>query len=153
MNRKTNRQIIERAMEVNSMYLNNLRAKACITNKDLANVYDHPANAPLPVFTRIEEALNLPMNTLDRGNEVNDTADKSTMIVDDFMEIINRPLEEGIPHFADINVPVKFIEDHMLNFNLGSAIKYIVRAGKIPNEDYITALRKAEWYIRREITR
>lgn len=37
-------------------------------------------------------------------------------------------------------------------FNLGSAIKYIWRAG-LKSPDPIEDLRKAEWYIRREIER
>lgn len=38
------------------------------------------------------------------------------------------------------------------NFNLGNAIKYIWRAG-LKSNDPIEDLRKAEWYIRREIER
>lgn len=38
-----------------------------------------------------------------------------------------------------------------LSFNLGSALKYIWRAGR--KGDAIEDLRKAEWYIRREIER
>jgi len=48
---------------------------------------------------------------------------------------------------------IDFIEAHGLNFSLGNAVKYIVRAGRKPNEDSITALEKACWYISREIER
>lgn len=42
-----------------------------------------------------------------------------------------------------------------LNFNLGSAVKYIWRHGLKENEsaDRLTDLRKAAWYINREIDR
>ena len=45
-----------------------------------------------------------------------------------------------------------FIDSQGLNFNLGNVVKYIARAGKKPGEDTLTALRKAEWYLSREIT-
>jgi hypothetical protein len=38
-------------------------------------------------------------------------------------------------------------------FNLGNAIKYIWRAGDKRGEDTVTALRKARWYLDREIAR
>lgn len=43
------------------------------------------------------------------------------------------------------------IVEHM-NFCLGNAVKYIWRAG-LKSNDPIEDLRKAEWYIRREIER
>ena len=48
---------------------------------------------------------------------------------------------------------IDFIEAYGLNFSLGNAVKYIARAGYKPNEDSITALKKARWYIDREISR
>lgn len=38
------------------------------------------------------------------------------------------------------------------NFNLGNAIKYIWRAG-LKNADALTDLKKAQWYVEREIAR
>lgn len=38
-----------------------------------------------------------------------------------------------------------------LNFNLGNAVKYIVRNGRKPDNDAITDLRKAKQYIDFEI--
>ena len=46
-----------------------------------------------------------------------------------------------------------FIEAYDLNFNLGNVIKYIARAGNKPNEDRLTALKKAEVYLKSEILR
>lgn len=43
------------------------------------------------------------------------------------------------------------ITEHM-NFNLGNAIKYIWRAG-LKTEDALTDLKKAIWYVEREISR
>lgn len=39
------------------------------------------------------------------------------------------------------------------NFNLGNAIKYLWRAGLKPDVDTLTDLRKAAWYVNREIER
>lgn len=46
---------------------------------------------------------------------------------------------------------IDFIEDKHLNFNRGNAIKYISRAGKKDLNTEIDDLRKAKWYIDREI--
>lgn len=44
---------------------------------------------------------------------------------------------------------IEVIESFKLNFCLGNAIKYILRAGK--KGDKVEDLRKAKWYIQREI--
>ncbi len=65
------------------------------------------------------------------------------------MSKVNHPSHYG--GADNIYEAIKIIEAHNLNFNLGNAIKYILRAGiKDPNrraED----LQKAEWYLKREI--
>jgi len=48
---------------------------------------------------------------------------------------------------------IEVIEDWSLGFHLGNAIKYISRAGKKENSSAIEDLRKASWYIDREIGR
>ena len=44
------------------------------------------------------------------------------------------------------------ITEHF-NFNLGNTIKYIWRAGEKPGVDVLEDLKKARWYLDREITR
>ena len=39
------------------------------------------------------------------------------------------------------------------NFNLGNVIKYVWRAGLKPTDSILDDLRKASWYINREIQR
>ena len=46
---------------------------------------------------------------------------------------------------------IDFIEDQGLNFNEGNVVKYLCRAGL--KDDALTDLRKAEWYLQREIQR
>lgn len=46
---------------------------------------------------------------------------------------------------------IDFIEDKGLGFNLGNSIKYIARAGKKNPEKLLEDLKKARWYLDREI--
>lgn len=57
-------------------------------------------------------------------------------------------------HYADGKIEViDFIEDKGLNFHRGNAVKYISRAGKKDPAKEIEDLKKAAWYINREIER
>ena len=62
---------------------------------------------------------------------------------------INHP-----PHYTSNPSGIECIDvvEHM-NFNLGCAVKYIWRAGLKDGSDPMTDLRKAVWYIQREIAR
>lgn len=46
---------------------------------------------------------------------------------------------------------IKVIEAWQLGFHLGSAVKYISRAGRKPGTDEIEDIRKAIWYLQRWI--
>jgi len=48
---------------------------------------------------------------------------------------------------------IKVIEAWQLNFNLGNAVKYISRAGKKDLTRTVEDLKKARWYLDREIGR
>lgn len=48
---------------------------------------------------------------------------------------------------------IDIIEAYGLNFALGSSLKYILRAGRKPNEPAIDDLSKAIWYLQRELLR
>lgn len=62
-------------------------------------------------------------------------------------EQVNHP-----SHYNDGKIEViEYIEDKDFNFNLGNVIKYVSRAGK--KDDIIQDLKKAHWYLEREITR
>ena len=47
---------------------------------------------------------------------------------------------------------IDFIEDKELGFHLGNAIKYISRAGKKDPDKTVEDLKKAVWYINRQIS-
>lgn len=46
---------------------------------------------------------------------------------------------------------INIIEYYELNFHVGNAAKYILRAGKKDSKKYIEDLKKAIWYLNREI--
>ena len=62
---------------------------------------------------------------------------------------VNHPkhYETSVPNIECIDVTENF------NFNRGNAIKYIWRAGHKDKSKEIEDLRKADWYINREIER
>lgn len=68
-------------------------------------------------------------------------------------DMINHPR-----HYTSGNIEViDFIEDKELNFNLGNVIKYVARcgrkktSGKSAETKALEDLKKARWYIEREI--
>lgn len=64
-------------------------------------------------------------------------------------DVVNHP-----NHYTDGKIEViKFIEDKKLNFHRGNAVKYIARAGKKYKDKEIEDLKKAIWYLKREIKR
>lgn len=46
---------------------------------------------------------------------------------------------------------IDFIESYSLGFCLGNCVKYIARAGKKDPDKYIEDLKKAQYYLQREI--
>ena len=66
-----------------------------------------------------------------------------------------KPAKEAIDHPSHYNTGkievIDAIEDWKLNFSRGNAVKYIARAGH--KGDEIEDLKKAAWYIEREIKR
>jgi Protein of unknwon function (DUF3310) len=60
-------------------------------------------------------------------------------------DLVNHPAHYRGKSIESINV----IEDFDLNFNLGNALKYILRANKKGNK--VQDLKKAMWYLLREI--
>ena len=64
-------------------------------------------------------------------------------------EQVNHP-----SHYGGADNPyeaIKVIEAWQLGFSLGNAVKYISRAGKKDPEKTLEDLKKAKWYLDREI--
>ena len=82
--------------------------------------------------------------------------------VDGIKAWLESPTEENQPadsvnhpsHYSSGSIEViDFIEDKELGFHLGNAVKYISRAGRKNPDKTIEDLRKAVWYINRQIQR
>ena len=57
-------------------------------------------------------------------------------------------------YYTDGSIEVSdFIADKNLNFFRGNVVKYVARAGKKNAETEVEDLKKAQWYIGREIER
>lgn len=71
-------------------------------------------------------------------------------MADTVKEFVDHPRHYG----GDVTYEaIKVIEAWGLGFCLGNAVKYICRAGKKSTEPILHDLRKARWYLDREITR
>ena len=66
-------------------------------------------------------------------------------------EKIQNPQHYNSTKNSNIYEAINIIEEYKLNFSLGSAIKYILRAGKKPNESFKDDISKAIWYLNREL--
>lgn len=68
---------------------------------------------------------------------------------------IIEPKTESVSHPSHYNYGkievIDYIEDQDLNFHLGNAVKYISRAGRKNPEKTVEDLKKAIWYIQRQI--
>ena len=64
-------------------------------------------------------------------------------------EMIDHPSHYNMGRYEAIDV----IEDWNLNFNLGNTIKYISRAGHKDKDKTTEDLKKALWYLIREINK
>ncbi len=90
---------------------------------------------------------------LAKGNDIHDVSDagKDRDTQEDGAEEYNAvepPHYKGFSNGAEV---IDIVEN--LNFNRGSAIKYLARAGSKDVSKEIEDLQKASWYITREIER
>ena len=79
----------------------------------------------------------------------NGCMNRKMVLVEPEIESVNHP-----NHYGGKGNPlevINIIEYYGLNFNLGNVIKYCLRAGK--KDEIIQELKKAQWYINREIER
>jgi len=78
-------------------------------------------------------------------------------------ELFIAPVEAGLIEDNNVNHPahynqggievIDFIEAYNLPYHLGNAVKYIARAGLKNPDTYLEDLKKAKWYLEREINR
>ena len=97
-----------------------------------------------------EECVELVRMWLERKCKDNPPADKHVglqNVSEKVCDNVNHP-----SHYTSGKIEViDFIEDKELGFHLGNAVKYISRAGRKDANKTIEDLRKATWYINRQI--
>ena len=102
---------------------------------------------------------------LEQNIEVNESDLKDAEIKENTKETLQETLDKvkepvendnvnHPSHYTDGNIEVMdFIEDKQLNFARGNVIKYVSRAGKKDPNKELEDLKKAMWYLNREIER
>ena len=98
-----------------------------------------------------EAEENPPADKIDKPRKhlPRETLNSKTMINDVTTDDVNHPA-----HYTGGKIEViNFIEDKELGFHLGNAVKYISRAGRKDANKTVEDLRKAVWYINRQIQR
>ena len=75
---------------------------------------------------------------------------KAKPCINENYEIVDHPKHYGGAEAKHEAISV--IEEWSLGFHLGNVVKYISRAGKKPDQDTISDLKKARWYLDRYIS-
>ena len=80
---------------------------------------------------------------------------KSAIVTKKEVDALFKPLPDLVnspPHYKTGNVEtIDFIEAKDFNYRLGNVIKYVSRAGRKADSDPLVDLKKARWYLDREI--
>jgi len=110
--------------------------------------YTKPKTRMLSAIEETKKDINAAESLYERYNKGNTVRPKLRMISrDDFRDNVNSP-----PHYRAGGIEtIDFIEAKDLNYRLGNVVKYVSRAGKKAS-DPIEDLKKAAWYLEREIT-
>ena len=124
---------------------NNIKRDACASNNCVFNDYPDCGGDCLKGF---EAWLGLECEA-----EENQPADKHV----DLHKVADEVTRDNVNHPDHYNhgkiEVVDFIEDQHLGFHLGNAVKYISRAGRKDPARTVEDLRKAAWYLNRQIER
>ena len=100
-------------------------------------------------YKECEGEENPPADKIDKPRKhlPRENLNSKTMINDVTTDDVNHPA-----HYTGGKIEViDFIEDKELGFHLGNAVKYISRAGRKNPDKTIEDLKKAVWYINRQI--
>lgn len=107
--------------------------------------------------SEIDKLVKLPNITIERNNidAIKVTVkenDANVLKHDNSSDVKSNAVNHPSYYQGKIEV-IDFIEDKKLGFNLGNCVKYISRAGKKNPDKRIEDLKKARWYLDREISR
>ena len=132
------RKYLEQDIEVNELNLKDAVVESITIGQTLQSIYDIPPQIKIN-SDKIKKA-NTKETLQETLNEVKEPVENDN---------VNHP-----SHYTDGNIEVMdFIEDKQLNFAKGNVIKYVSRAGKKDPNKELEDLKKAMWYLNREIER
>ena len=82
----------------------------------------------------------------------NDAYDKKPSKIIKAVQTMTADIVKSPPHYRTGGIEtIDFIEAKDLNYRLGNVVKYVSRAGKKLDSDPLVDLKKARWYLDREI--
>ena len=119
-----------------------LRKKYNLTQTELANKIDRT----LRTVQKYEAGEILP--PVDIIYKINDIFGGEFIIM---FEIEEKEMVDHPSHYNQGIETIEYIESWSMNFNTGNVIKYVTRAGYKDNQ--LEDLKKAMWYLQREIDR
>ena len=119
-----------------------LRKKYNLTQTELANKIDRT----LRTVQKYEAGEILP--PVDIIYKINDIFGGEFMLT---FEIEEKEMVDHPSHYNQGIETIEYIESWSMNFNTGNVIKYVTRAGYKDNQ--LEDLKKAMWYLQREIDR
>ena len=119
-----------------------LRKKYNLTQTELANKIDRT----LRTVQKYEAGEILP--PIDIIYKINDIFGGEFMLT---FEIEEKEMVDHPSHYNQGIETIEYIESWSMNFNTGNVIKYVTRAGSKNNQ--LEDLKKAMWYLQREIDR
>ena len=119
-----------------------LRKKYNLTQTELANKIDRT----LRTVQKYEAGEILP--PVDIIYKINDIFGGEFMLT---FEIEEKEMVDHPSHYNQGIETIEYIESWSMNFNTGNVIKYVTRAGYKGNQ--LEDLKKAMWYLQREIDR
>ena len=119
-----------------------LRKKYNLTQTELANKIDRT----LRTVQKYEAGEILP--PVDIIYKINDIFGGEFMLT---FEIEEKEMVDHPSHYNQGIETIEYIESWSMNFNTGNVIKYVTRAGY--NGNQLEDLKKAMWYLQREIDR
>ena len=142
-------EYLEEDIEVNESNLKDAVVESITIGQMLQSICDIPPQIKIN-SDKIKE-VNTKETLQETLDEVKETLQKT---LDKVKEPVENDNVNHPSHYTDGNIEVMdFIEDKQLNFARGNVIKYVSRAGKKDPNKELEDLKKAMWYLNREIER
>ena len=143
---------IARSLKVSRQLVSKVARNTRENSEFVSKVFEKVGfSKPSKILEAVEETnkdINATESLYERYNKGRTVRPKLRMMSrDDFQDNVNHP-----PHYRAGGIEtIDFIEAKDLNYRLGNVVKYVSRAGKKAS-DPIEDLKKAAWYLEREIS-